>query len=129
MLANDAFSRWLGIEVVSLSEGYCCLRMTVRDEMTNGFDVAHGGIAYALADSALAFAANTHGRHSMSIETTISHILPIHTNEILTAEAREEHAGNKIARYLVRITNQHKEQVASFKGTVYRSSQIWTINT
>ena len=62
MLAKDAFSRWLGIDVISLYAGHCVLRMTVRDEMVNGFGVAHGGIAFSLADSAMAFACN-HGEN------------------------------------------------------------------
>ena len=73
MISGDAFSQWLGIEVLKISEGKCTLQMIVRDEMTNGFNIAHGGIAYSLADSALAFAANSDGIQSLSIETSISH--------------------------------------------------------
>lgn len=62
MLNHDSFSNWLGIELVEISEGYCRLKMKVRQEMTNGFNIAHGGIAYSLADSALAFASNSHGK-------------------------------------------------------------------
>ena len=67
MINGDAFSQWLGIEIVELSEGCCKLKMIVRDEMTNGFNIAHGGISYSLADSALAFAANSYGTQSLSI--------------------------------------------------------------
>jgi acyl-CoA thioesterase len=59
MFDNDAFSKWLGIVVEEISEGKCVLSMTIRKEMTNGFGIAHGGITYSLADSALAFAANS----------------------------------------------------------------------
>ena len=58
MINGDAFSQWLGINVIKVSEGFCKLEMRVRKEMTNGFNIAHGGISYSLADSALAFAAN-----------------------------------------------------------------------
>ena len=58
MITGDAFSQWLGIEILEITKGYCKLKMIVRKEMTNGFDIAHGGISYYLADSALAFAAN-----------------------------------------------------------------------
>ena len=64
MYQNDAFSQWLGIEIIDVYEGFCQLKMTVRKEMLNGFQIAHGGIAYSLADSALAFASNSHGRKS-----------------------------------------------------------------
>ena len=61
MMNGDAFSQWLKIERMEEGSGHCTLRMTVRDEMVNGFFIAHGGISYALADSALAFASNGHG--------------------------------------------------------------------
>mgnify|MGYP000518893748 CR=1 FL=1 len=73
MYDNDPFSKWLGIELDAISEGSCQLSMTIRQDMLNGFGIAHGGITYSLADSALAFAANTHGRQSVSIDTSINH--------------------------------------------------------
>ena len=63
--------------------------MTVRDDMTNGFKIAHGGVAYSLADSALAFAANSHGTKSLSIETSISYTKKVETSDTLTAIAKE----------------------------------------
>ena len=70
MYNNDFFSKWLGIETLDISKGNCKLKMTIRKEMLNGFNIAHGGITYSLADSALAFAANTHGNKSLSIAPT-----------------------------------------------------------
>ena len=70
MISGDAFSKWLGITVLEVSKGFCRLEMIVRKEMTNGFNIAHGGISYSLADSALAFAANSDGIQSLSIETS-----------------------------------------------------------
>ncbi|MEM1322489.1 MAG: hydroxyphenylacetyl-CoA thioesterase PaaI [Bacteroidota bacterium] len=127
MYENDAFSQWLGIEVVELEKGRALLKMTVREEMTNGFKIAHGGITYALADSALAFACNSHGRKTVSVETSIAHTRPVPVGTVLWAEAKEEHLGNKIANYSVKIKNQEQELVALFKGTVYRTSQEWEI--
>ncbi len=125
MMQNDAFSRWLSIEVQEVRSGYCRLQMTVREEMLNGFYIAHGGITYSLADSALAFAANSHGQKAVSVETSISHLLPVHPNDQLTAEAFEKSKTNKIAVYEVEIKNQNNQLVALFKGTVYRTSKIW----
>jgi acyl-CoA thioesterase len=127
MFDHDAFSQWLGIERVSVSEGSCELRMTVRPEMCNGFEVLHGGISYSLADSALAFASNSHGRKSMSIDTSISHIATGKSGDILTAIAREDSLKNRIAIYTVEVTNQRSELVALFKGTVYRSEKEWDV--
>jgi acyl-CoA thioesterase len=123
MLARDEFSRWLGLEVVELAPGRCLCRMTVREEMVNGFGVAHGAIAYALADSALAFAANTNGRITMSIENGISYPAPVMPGDTLSAVCTEERANYRVAFYLVRVSNQRDELVAMLRGTVYRTSE------
>ena len=125
MYDQDAFSQWLGIEIVDVSEGYCQLKMKVRKEMLNGFHIAHGGIAYSLADSALAFASNSHGRKSLSVETSISHMVSIKAGEMLTAMTKELSRSDKISVYLITITNNENQEIANFKGTVYRTSKNW----
>ena len=125
MYDNDAFSQWLGIEILDLDAGKAVLQMTLRQEMTQGFGIAHGGITYSLVDSALAFASNAHGRKSVSVETSISHLLAVKVGDILTATAIEESLSNKIAVYNIRIMNQEDKLVALFKGTVYRTSKEW----
>jgi len=123
MLARDEFSRWLGLEVIELGPARCRCRMSVRDEMVNGFGVAHGAVAYALADSALAFASNTQGRIALSIENGISYPSAVQPGDTLSALATEESASYRLAFYLVRVTNQRDELVALFRGTVYRTSE------
>ena len=126
MLKNDAFSQWLGIQVQAIRPGYCRLQMSVRDEMLNGFKIAHGAITYALADSALAFASNAQGRQAVSIETSIAHIQPLKSGEIIMAEATEEQLGYRLARYRIEVRKTgEKELVALFRGTVYRKDQEW----
>ena len=125
MYKGDAFSQWLGIKILEIKPGYSKLQLTVREEMTNGFKIAHGGITYSLADSALAFASNSHGRKSVSIETSISHTKPSAIEDVLTATATEQSISNKIGIYEITITNQKEEIVALFKGTVYRTSKDW----
>lgn len=127
MMEHDAFSQWLGVERLEEGPGRSVLRMTVRKEMLNGFYIAHGGITYSLADSAFAFASNSHGRKAVSIETSISHIESVHEGDVLTAEAIEENAGNKISLYHIRVLNQHGRLVALFKGTAYRTGKEWEI--
>lgn len=126
MYDGDAFSQWLGIERLEEKAGYCKLRMTVREEMTNGFKIAHGGITYSLADSALAFASNGYGRQAVSIETSISHTKPVFIDDVITAEAVELNLTNATAIYDIKITNKKGEVVALFKGTVYRTKKEWT---
>ena len=125
MYNNDAFSQWLGIERIEDGVGTSVLRMTVREEMTNGFGIAHGGISFSLADSALAFACNSHGRKSVSIECDINHLQQIRTGDILTARAEEVSRSNKLAAYHIKVANQDDVLVAIFKGLVYRTSEEW----
>ena len=128
MFDQDAFSQWLGIKIIDVSEGFCQLKMTVRKEMLNGFQIAHGGIAYSLADSALAFASNSHGRKSLSVETSISHTVSVKEGDVLTVTTKELSLSDKIGVYLITIINQSNEDVAYFKGTVYRTSREWFSN-
>ncbi len=128
MMSGDAFSQWLGIEVLEISEGYCKLKMTVREKMTNGFKIAHGGIAYSLADSCLAFAANSDGVQSVSVETSISHTKKVVSGDTLTATAKEINKSSKTALYNISITNQNNIEIAHFKGTVYRTGKEWFPN-
>ncbi len=125
MFDKDAFSQWLGIKIVDVSEGYCQLKMTVKKEMLNGFQIAHGGIAYSLADSALAFASNSNGKKSLSVETSISHMVSIKDGDELTATTEELSLSDKIGIYLITIVNKDNKEIAYFKGTVYRTSKNW----
>ena len=125
MYNNDSYSQWLGIDILEMKNGYCIAQMTVREEMTNGFNIAHGGITYSLADSAFAFASNSEGRLAVSIETNISHTKAVHIGDVITAEAQVMNSSPKLAIYDVKVTNQNNEVVALFKGTVYRKSENW----
>lgn len=121
MLAKDAFSAWLGLELVEIKPRSCRVRMRVRDEMLNGFGVCHGGVTFSLADSALAFACNTHGRVTLSIENGISYPTAVQAGELLVAVAEEESASNRLAFYSVRVIREDGTAVALFRGTVYRT--------
>lgn len=125
MYTKDAFSQWLGIERLSVKAGYCALKMVLRAEMLNGFGIAHGGITYSLADSALAFASNSRGKHALSIETSISHTAPLLAGDEITAIATEEQYSRRIGLYRVEIRKADGQLAALFKGTVYRKSEDW----
>ena len=125
MMAADKMSQWLGIQILSYNPGAVSIKMIVQPEMVNGFDVAHGGITYSLADSALAFSANSHGIRSMSIETSISHQKMVKVGDELTVHSKELSLSRKIGVYEMEILNQNSDLVAHFKGTVYRSGKNW----
>ena len=123
MLEHDEFSRWLGLEVTHVAPNAATVRMTVRPEMVNGFGVCHGGIAFSLADSALAFASNTHGRLTVSIENSIRYPAPIMPGDVLTATAVELSASRRLAYFDVTVRKGNGDAVGLFKGTVYRTSR------
>ncbi|KXK46449.1 MAG: Acyl-coenzyme A thioesterase PaaI [Bacteroidetes bacterium ADurb.Bin141] len=123
MMQNDRFSQWLGIECLVMQAGKSVIRLKVRDEMVNGFGIAHGGIAFSLADSALAFASNAYGRLSVALECSVSYPAPVHVGDELTATAEELSMTNRIGVYHITVTNQKNEKVAFFRGTVYRTSK------
>lgn len=123
MLTEDAFSRWLGIRLLEVREGYAKTEMTVRPEMMNGLGVAHGGIAFSLADSTFAFACNNRNKLSLALDTSINFVKPVMTGDVLTAEAKEIHSGKSTGLYQVSITNQHEKTVAIFKGVCFRTER------
>lgn len=123
ILQKDLFSKWLGIEIVEIREGYSKIKMTVRPEMINGLGIVHGGIAFSLADSCFAFACNSRNVLSVALDTSISFTKPVHIDDQLTAEAKEMHNGKSTGLYYVTIYNQNQHIVALFKGTCFRSNK------
>jgi acyl-CoA thioesterase len=123
MMKNDLFSQWLGIEVLDIKEGYSKIKMTVRNEMINGFGIVHGGIAFALSDSAFAFACNNRNVLSVALDTSINFTRPVHVDDVLTAEAKELHNGKSTGLYHITVTNQKDHIVALFKGTCFRTNK------
>jgi acyl-CoA thioesterase len=123
MMEHDLFSQWLGIDLITVSEGYSKIKMTVRKEMINGFGIVHGGIAFSLADSAFAFACNSRNQLSVALDTSINFTKPVHVNDQLIAEAKELHNGKSTGIYHITVTNQNDHVVALFKGTCFRTSK------
>ncbi len=123
MMQHDLFSQWLGIEVIEVKTGYSKIKMTVRNEMINGFGIAHGGIAFSLADSAFAFACNNRNNLSVALDTSINFTKAVNVSDTLIAEAIEIHNGRSTGLYLISIFNQNNEQVAHFKGNCFRTGK------
>ena len=124
MLSQDAYSQWLGIEILECEIGRCKVALTVRKEMLNSMNKAHGGITYSLADTAFGFAANTHGKYAVSIETSINHIEAVIEGDNLTAESVIEKVNNKLGFNIIEV-KRGDELVALFKGVVYRTNKDW----
>lgn len=124
MLSLDPFSQWLGIEILECEIGRCKLGMTVRKDMLNSMNKAHGGISYALADTAFGFAANTHGKYAVSIETSINHIEALEEGDYLVAESVIEKVKTKLGFNIVEV-KRGDDLIALFKGIVYRTQKDW----
>ena len=124
MLSQDAYSRWLGIEILESEIGRVKVAMTIRKEMLNSMNHAHGGISYSLADTAFGFTSNTHGKYAVSIETSINHIEALNEGDYLVAEGVIEKVNNKLGFNIVEV-KRGDELVALFKGVVYRTSKDW----
>ena len=126
MMEADAMSQWLGIEVLESAPGVCRCRLGVRDDMVNGFGIAHGAITYALADSTLAFAVNAQGRHAVSVTSTIQHLAPVMLGDVIESQAIMRSTGQRVVHVDVEVTNQRGERVAWLTATGYKRSTSWT---
>jgi len=106
----------LGITVDIPAPGQAVATMRVRKDMVNGFDVCHGGIIFALADTAFAFACNAYNRLSVGASANVDFLRAAKLDDELSATANEEHRGNRGGIYAVEVVNQHGQTVALFRG-------------
>jgi acyl-CoA thioesterase len=123
MLSRDEYSKWLGIELMEVKAQFAKIRMTVREEMVNGFGVAHGGIVFSLADSAFAFACNSNGEIAVAVDCLVSLPAAVRAGDVLTATAQEETATNRLGFTAVTVVNQFGTTVGHFRGTAYRTQK------
>lgn len=123
LLRKDRFCRWAGMELVDVGEDHASVSMTVRPEMINAFGVCHGGVTFALADSAFATASNADGKMALALEVNISYTKKVFAGELLIARAQLKSDTTKVAVYEVTVINRKEETVALFRGTVYKTNR------
>jgi acyl-CoA thioesterase len=124
MMETDFFSQWLGIEIMEVSPGFCRLRMVVRKEMLNGFGILHGGISFSLADSCFAFATNSKGMLSLSLQASISFPATAVLGEVLVAESKELNLTKSSGLYDIEIKKEGKSEIVGlFRGVAHRTSR------
>jgi acyl-CoA thioesterase len=119
----DPFSSWLQVQLLKIEPGYSRISMEVRDEMMNGFGIAHGGVTFAMADTAFGYASNGEGTITVALDVSISFPHPAYKGDVLIAEARRLSETRKTGLYLVEITNQQQQLIAVFKGTCYKTGK------
>ena len=116
MYSEDKASQALGIEIEIPEPGSAIATMTVRKDMTNGFDICHGGLIFTLADTAFAFACNAYDDVTVAASGMVEFIRPAYAGDVLRAVALEEHRGKKSGLYAVEVVNQYDDFVALFRG-------------
>ena len=119
MLAHDRATRALGMEITSMGPGYATITMAVRADMLNGFDTCHGGYITTLADSAFAFACNSHNTMTVASGLSVDFLAPGREGDVLTARAVEVSLAGRTGVYDVVVSNQRGESVAVFRGRSY----------
>jgi acyl-CoA thioesterase len=120
MWADDRASRALGMSLDTVGPGTATLRMTVREDMVNGHDIGHGGLTFALADSAFAFACNSYNRRTVAAGAEIRFRAPTRAGDVLVATAVERERDDRDGTYDVTVTSG-ETVVATFVG---RSREI-----
>jgi acyl-CoA thioesterase len=111
----------LGMELLSVAPGRAVLRMAVKRLHLNGHQICHGGFIFTLADSTFAFACNSHNRNTVAAGCSIEFLKPAREGDVLTCEGVEQVLQGRHGVYDMKVTNQHGETVAMFRG---KSAQI-----
>ena len=125
---RDRASQALGMRLVEVGPGRARVAMTVRPDMVNGHDVCHGGIVFALADSAFAFACNSYNESTVAAAAAVDFLAAARAGDELTAEASELWRTRRNGIYEISVSNQRGERVALFRGRSYRiDGQVTTI--
>lgn len=116
LFASDRASASLGITIEQVRPGFARLRMAVRADMVNGHGMCHGGMVFALADSAFAVACNSHNAVTVAAAAAIDFLAPARVGDELTAEARELWRSKRSGIYEISVSNQRGETIALFRG-------------
>ena len=117
---RDRASQALGMQLAAVAPGSARVVMQVRADMLNGHEVCHGGIVFALADSAFAFACNSYNDSTVAAAGAIDFLMSAREGDELTAEARELWRTRRNGIYEITVSNQRGERVALFRGRSYR---------
>lgn len=120
MYDRDPASQALGMLLAEIRPGYARMTMPVRADMLNGHQTCHGGYIFMLADSAFAFACNSHNHNTVGAGCTIDYLAPGREGDLLTAEATEQALAGKTGVYDIKVVNQDGRTIALFRGKSHR---------
>ncbi len=120
LLERDSASRALGLELAEIGPGQARMTMRVREDMLNGHQICHGGYIFLLADTAFAFACNSHNHNTVGAGCSIEYLAPGRLGDLLTAHAQEQTLSGKTGVYDVKVTNQEGRTLALLRGKSHR---------
>ena len=123
MLEQDTYGKWLNPIIEKIAAGYFLMKMPVRPEFLNGVGTVHGGIVFGIADTAFAYASNSHNRIAVALDVTISYPNAGQVDDVFTIEAKEIYLGGRTAIYQVTVINQQQLLIGLFQGTVFRTNK------
>jgi acyl-CoA thioesterase len=126
MWREDRCVAALGLKLVEVRPGFARVEMRVREDMLNGHGTGHGGMIFALADSAFGVASNSRGRRAVAAGCAIEFLRPVMPGDVLVAIASEQALAGRTGVYDVRVENQHAEVVALFRGRAAQLRGAWT---
>jgi len=116
MWSDDKASEWLGMTCNHIAPGEATASMEIKAHHCNGHKTCHGGISFALADSAFALACNSYNQLAVAQHNSITYIAPAYEGDTLTARAEERTRLGRSGIYDVQVTNQNGELIAEFRG-------------
>lgn len=123
MAATDRTKDFLGIVIEALERGRSVLSMVVRPEMTNGFGITHGGMVFALADTAFAYACNEGEQPTVASGADISFTRASYAGDTLTAAAERRWLSGRNGLYDITVTDQRGEVIAEFRGRSFTTNR------
>lgn len=123
MVAHDPFARGLGIEYRDAGFGRAGVALKVRKDHLNFNGTCHGGVIFALADTAFGLASNSHGAIAAGIDAHITYQVAVQSGDVLTANAIEITRTRRLGVYRVDVTRADGTLVSAFTGTVYVTSR------
>jgi len=121
LYSRDEAARALGMTIRSVAPGEATLSMRVRADMLNGHAICHGGLIFAIADTAFAYACNSYNDNTLAAAASIEFLSPARLGDLLTAVAKEQSRGRRLGIYDIEVTRQDGTRVALFRG---RSAQV-----
>ncbi len=116
MWADDHASKGMGMEVLDIGPGFARLGMTVTEVMLNGHGSCHGGFIFSLADSAFAFACNSHGQPAVAQHCAVTYVTPGRLGMRLVADAKERQRGERSGIYDITVRDETGTVIAEFRG-------------